>query len=109
MWKCSVCGYIHDGEVAPEKCPKCNAPQDKFAALDEDAAALVERSRYTNQLLAVLMDVSDELEGLAMEGIEDNLDPGCLGVFKYVQKAAVEMRQMAKAEIQTHISKNKWG
>lgn len=109
MWKCGVCGYIHDGEGAPEKCPKCNAPQDRFEALNDDAAALIERSRYTNQLLAALMDVSDELEGLALEGIEDNLDPGCMGVFKYVQKAAVEMRQMAKAEIQTHISKNKWG
>ena len=24
LFKCTVCGYIAEGEVAPEKCPKCN-------------------------------------------------------------------------------------
>lgn len=109
MWKCRVCGYIHEGESAPEKCPKCGAPQDKFEAVADDARELIERSRYTNQLLAALMDIGAQLEDLAYEGIEDNLDPGCVRVFNYVQKAAVEMKQMAKAEIQTHISKGKWG
>lgn len=27
---CSVCGYIHDGDNAPEKCPICKAPASKF-------------------------------------------------------------------------------
>ena len=27
---CSVCGYIYDGDTAPEKCPICNAPAEKF-------------------------------------------------------------------------------
>ena len=27
---CSVCGYIHEGESAPEKCPICHQPQEKF-------------------------------------------------------------------------------
>ena len=22
---CMVCGYVHEGEAAPEKCPVCNA------------------------------------------------------------------------------------
>ncbi|HHY61155.1 MAG TPA: rubredoxin [Clostridia bacterium] len=109
MWRCGVCGYIHDGEGAPEKCPKCGAPQEKFEALSEEAAKLVERSRFSNQLLAALMGFGEELEALADEGIEDNLDPTCLTLYKYVKKAAIEMRQMAKAEIQAHISKGKWG
>ena len=25
LFKCSVCGYIHEGPEAPEKCPKCGA------------------------------------------------------------------------------------
>lgn len=29
-WKCTVCGYIYEGEELPEKCPVCNAPQEKF-------------------------------------------------------------------------------
>ncbi|HHW07254.1 MAG TPA: hypothetical protein GXX34_06960 [Clostridia bacterium] len=46
---------------------------------------------------------------MAEDGIEDNLDPGCVGIYKYVRKVGTEMKQMAKAEIQTHVSKGKWG
>ncbi len=27
---CSICGYIHEGTEAPEKCPQCGAPKAKF-------------------------------------------------------------------------------
>lgn len=27
---CTVCGYIHEGNEAPEKCPVCKAPASKF-------------------------------------------------------------------------------
>ena len=30
---CTVCGYIYEGETAPEKCPLCKAPASKFAEL----------------------------------------------------------------------------
>ena len=29
---CSVCGYVHEGDAAPEKCPQCGVPADKFVA-----------------------------------------------------------------------------
>ena len=29
---CTVCGYVHEGETAPEKCPLCKAPAAKFKA-----------------------------------------------------------------------------
>ncbi len=38
LFKCSVCGYIHEGPEAPEKCPKCAAEKDKFTALTEEEA-----------------------------------------------------------------------
>lgn len=34
-WKCTVCGYIHDGEDAPEKCPVCSVASDKFEEVIE--------------------------------------------------------------------------
>ena len=34
---CSVCGYSHEGEAAPEKCPLCGVPADKFNKVDEKA------------------------------------------------------------------------
>jgi len=27
---CTVCGYVHEGDAPPEKCPQCNSPASKF-------------------------------------------------------------------------------
>lgn len=34
---CVVCGYVHEGAEAPEKCPICGAPKSKFKDLDTEA------------------------------------------------------------------------
>jgi len=26
---CKVCGYVHEGDAAPERCPQCKAPDWK--------------------------------------------------------------------------------
>ncbi len=28
---CSVCGYVHEGNTPPEKCPQCGVPAEKFS------------------------------------------------------------------------------
>lgn len=35
---CTVCGYVHEGDAAPEKCPQCGVPASKFKEVDDDAA-----------------------------------------------------------------------
>ncbi len=30
VWKCRNCGYLHEGEIAPDKCPACLHPQSYF-------------------------------------------------------------------------------
>ncbi len=35
-WKCNNCGYIHEEESAPEKCPACAHPKDYFEVLCEN-------------------------------------------------------------------------
>ena len=32
---CTVCGYVHEGETAPEKCPQCQQPANKFKEVEE--------------------------------------------------------------------------
>ena len=34
-FKCKVCGYIHEGDAAPEKCPVCQAPASEFEEIVE--------------------------------------------------------------------------
>ena len=29
-WKCSVCGYIHEGTEPPNKCPACQKPKEYY-------------------------------------------------------------------------------
>ncbi len=35
-WVCTVCGYVHEGEEAPEQCPVCKQPKEKFKLMEEE-------------------------------------------------------------------------
>ncbi len=37
-FRCTVCGYIHEGDEAPERCPQCKAPASKFVEIVEEEA-----------------------------------------------------------------------
>ncbi|MFI3289175.1 MAG: NADH peroxidase [Rikenellaceae bacterium] len=39
-WRCTVCGYIHEGASAPERCPLCKVPSEKFVETVEQSGAL---------------------------------------------------------------------
>lgn len=109
LWKCGVCGFIHEGEEAPEKCPKCGAPREAFRLLEEREADLVLKSRTTNDIHMALNGLLEEAMVLAEEGLEINLDPGCAAIFQEVLQFAKVTRQKIKAELETHMQKGKWG
>ena len=35
-WKCSVCGFIHEGKEPPARCPCCDHPREYFEPADMD-------------------------------------------------------------------------
>jgi len=35
-WKCRNCGYVHEGEEAPNKCPACKHPQSFFEIKEDN-------------------------------------------------------------------------
>ncbi|NPV81448.1 MAG: rubredoxin [Firmicutes bacterium] len=108
-WRCSVCGFVYDGEEAPESCPKCGASKEKFAEVPQDAAALIDKSRKTNQLHMELFTHLQRVLETAEAGIKDNLDPPCVKVFEYAKAQAQIIQQMVKAELAGHMNKGKWG
>ena len=108
MWKCTVCGYIHGGAEAPEACPKCGAPKDKLVQLSEEQAALVLKSLRTNDIHMKLCSIMDKVITLCEEGADINLDPGCLVAFKKGIEQSQVFKNIIKAEIATHVGKNKW-
>lgn len=109
MWRCLVCGYIHDGDTPPERCPNCGAPKERFERLSEDKAQLIVRSRRSNQLHLKLMVLLEEVKRVGEEGVEDNLDPRCSEIFRQTLEMAEVIKRRSRAEIQTHVGKSKWG
>ena len=47
-FKCKVCGYVHEGDKAPEKCPMCQAPQSEFEEIIEPGAEPKKKGLNTN-------------------------------------------------------------
>lgn len=34
IWRCTVCGWLHEGDSPPEHCPRCGVPAEKFVLVD---------------------------------------------------------------------------
>lgn len=59
---CSICGYVFEGAEAPNNCPQCNAPKEKFSERNEESLAWADEHR-----IGVAKDVdADIIEGLRM-------------------------------------------
>lgn len=108
LFKCSVCSFIHEGENAPDKCPKCGQPQEKFVELSAEDADKVCKSERTNDLHMEIIALTEKIVKLSKEGIEINLDPPCVSGFTQAKNEAYVIKQRAKAEIENHIKKGKW-
>ncbi len=55
-WICTVCGYVHEGDEAPERCPQCKVPASKFKELVEDTLNFV-----TEHEIGVAKGCDDEM------------------------------------------------
>jgi len=54
---CTVCGYVHEGDEAPEKCPQCGVPASKFKELIESGGL----SFVTEHEIGVAKGCDDEM------------------------------------------------
>lgn len=108
LWKCSVCGLIVEGEKAPENCPKCGAPAEKFNALTKEAADKIYAADRTNDIHAQLIQMAAKMVSLCEEGIKINLDPPCVSLFEKAKNEAWIIKQRSKAEIAGHVGREKW-
>ena len=80
-FRCPVCGYIHEGDTAPEKCPLCGVAGSKFVKLEESAendGPLVFVDEHT---LGVAKDVKD---AEILKGLHDHFAGECTEVGMYL-------------------------
>lgn len=75
-WICTVCGYIAEGETAPEKCPQCGAPASKFTEVDKNAALKF----VTEHVIGVAKDVDEEMK----EDLRKHFNGECSEVGMYL-------------------------
>lgn len=108
LWKCEVCGYIHEGEMATAKCPKCNAAKEKFVELSDGDCEKIRMSNRTNDIHMEIIELAMKIELLAKEGISIELDPPCVNLFKNAKDEAWVIKQRSKAELAGHMAKGKW-
>ncbi len=81
---CSVCGYVYEGETAPEKCPQCKAPASKFNEVVEDTITFVDE-----HVVGVAKDVDPEI----VQGLRENFNGECSEVGMYLAMARVAYRE----------------
>jgi len=43
-WKCTIFGYIHEGNEPPDVCHICGSDRSKFIAIDEKMAGMLVNS-----------------------------------------------------------------
>ncbi|TWH45815.1 NADH peroxidase [Sporomusa sp. KB1] len=72
---CTICGYVHEGDFAPDACPQCNAPATKF--VEQSAAGLNWADEHR---IGVAAGVDTEI----LEGLKLNFMGECTEVGMYL-------------------------
>ena len=75
-WICTVCGYVHEGDTPPEKCPQCKQPAEKFKELKEDE----EVAYAAEHTLGVAKGVDPEI----LAGLKAHFEGECSEVGMYL-------------------------
>ena len=72
---CTICGYVHEGDAAPEFCPQCKAPASKF--IEQSTTTLVWADEHR---IGVAAGVDPEI----VEGLKMNFAGECTEVGMYL-------------------------
>ena len=91
---CPVCGYVHEGETAPEACPVCKVPGSKFTEMKADAklAAEHEYGIYA-KTVKNNPDISDADKAYIREQLFANFNGECAEVGMYLCMSRIAHRE----------------
>lgn len=72
---CTICGFVYEGETAPEKCPQCGALASKFVEKVEGEMSWADEHR-----IGIAKDIDQEI----IEGLRANFTGECTEVGMYL-------------------------
>lgn len=82
-WVCTVCGYVYEGDAAPEFCPVCKAPASKFKEQEGEMVWAAEH------VVGVAQGVSEDI----LADLRANFEGECSEVGMYLAMARVAHRE----------------
>ena len=94
---CNVCGYVHEGDAAPEFCPICKAPAEKFT---EQSGM---RTWACEHVVGVAQGASEDI----MADLRANFEGECCEVGMYLAMARVAHRE-GYPEVGMYYEKAAW-
>ena len=80
---CTVCGYVYEGDAAPEFCPVCKAPAEKFKLQEGEKVWAAEH------VVGVAQGVSEDI----LSDLRANFEGECSEVGMYLAMARVAHRE----------------
>ena len=80
---CSVCGYVHEGDAAPEKCPICGVGAEKFVKQEGEMTWAAEH------VVGVAKGAPEDI----IEGLRMNFQGECTEVGMYLAMSRVAYRE----------------
>ncbi len=81
---CKVCGYVHEGAAAPERCPQCNVPAKMFNKVEEE-----QKVWAAEHVIGVGKGVPQDI----YEGLKANFEGECKEVGMYLAMARAAHRE----------------
>ena len=82
-WVCPVCGYVHEGDTPPEKCPLCKVPGEKFTEMKG------EKTWAAEHVVGIAKDAPEAI----IKGLRENFAGECSEVGMYLAMARVAHRE----------------
>ena len=81
---CGICGFVYEGTEAPEKCPQCGAPKEKFTELVAGVKEYADEHR---------VGIAKGVDERILEGLHLNFTGECSEVGMYLAMSRVADRQ----------------
>ncbi len=81
---CTMCGYSHEGDSAPEKCPHCGAAANKFTEMLGDSLEWADQH---------VVGVAQGCDAEIMEGLKANFAGECTEVGMYLAMSRMADRE----------------
>ena len=81
---CPICGYVHEGNEPPEKCPQCGCPGAKFTVQEADGLTFACEHE---------VGIAKDLDKSVVEGLQMNFNGECTEVGMYLAMSRVADRE----------------